>query len=93
MYKSPRSGLTYQFTTLPRNFLDADDFCIVNFGAHLVSYHSRAEQQEVEGYYVGIGRAGAAAPSFALLRPRRKAAAGFPWLTTAAALLPMLQGP
>jgi hypothetical protein len=76
VYKSPRSGLTYQFTTVPRNFLEADDFCIVNFGAHLVSYHSREEQQEVEGYYIGIGEAGAALPVIALLGPRLGAGAG-----------------
>jgi hypothetical protein len=57
VYKSSSSGLMYQFTTMPRNFLEADDFCVARFGAHLVSYRSTSEQQEVEGYYISIGEA------------------------------------
>jgi hypothetical protein len=57
VYQSPSSKLTYQLDTGAMDFLEAEDFCVASYGAHLVSFANHSEQAEVEGYFARVGEA------------------------------------
>ena len=53
-YTSDKFSATYIFNSTMANFTDAENFCRYS-GGHLVSWRSRAEQAEVESYYMNNG--------------------------------------
>jgi hypothetical protein len=53
-YTSKRFGATYIFNSTAANFTNAENACL-DFGSHLVSWRSQAEQAEVESFYTNNG--------------------------------------